>query len=70
LEPQIKALTPIVAIVGLVVIEIIALDMGTDGIIFTTVCAIIAGLGGYKLKANLPALKALLKTGTSPKPPP
>ena len=48
---------PIVAILGLVLLESIALWKGIDGLIFTLVVATISGLGGYKMKHLLDRFK-------------
>jgi len=39
-----------VAIIGLVVLEVVAMITGTDGALLLPIAAIIAGLGGYELK--------------------
>lgn len=50
-----------VAMAGIVIIVIAALSMGFDGVILMTGIAIISGLGGYpvlaELKKGLPVLK-------------
>ena len=40
----------LVAIVGIVWLETVALMMGHNGLLLTGVIAIIAGLGGYEVK--------------------
>ena len=42
-----KTLITIIAIIGIVALEIIALLKGIDGQIFATVISVLAGLGGY-----------------------
>lgn len=42
--------TPIAAIVGIVILETIALMKGINGIAFSGACVLIAGLGGYQAK--------------------
>lgn len=42
--------TPIVAIAGLVVLELKALSLGINGVLFSAVIGAISGLGGYSLK--------------------
>jgi len=39
-----------VAIAGLVILEAIALQHGIDGVLFSTVIAVIAGLAGYSVR--------------------
>lgn len=46
-ERIIQAVYPIVAIIGIVIIEIKALDAGLDGEILLTSVCLIAGIGGY-----------------------
>lgn len=48
-EENPKAKT-IAAIAGLVIIEVVALFNGIDGVMFGSVVAAIAGLGGYNLR--------------------
>jgi hypothetical protein len=42
--------TPIAAMVGIVILESIALLKGIDGAVFGIVIAALAGLGGYQVK--------------------
>jgi len=44
-------IVPIVAIVAIVALEIVALLQGINGAVFTWVVVVIAGLGGYEIKA-------------------
>jgi len=39
-----------IAIAGLVILEVIALQRGIDGALFSVVIAIIAGLAGYSVR--------------------
>jgi len=43
-------LTPIVAIVGIVILEAIALANGIDGVLMSGAIAVIGGLAGYQAK--------------------
>jgi hypothetical protein len=49
-----KMLIPCLAIVGLVVIEIVAMIHDIDGVALATICTLIAGLGGFTLGKVLP----------------
>ena len=42
--------TPIVAIIGIVILEGIALLKGVNGTVFSIAVAALAGLGGYEIK--------------------
>ena len=42
-----KNVVPIAAIIGLVVMECVALSLGFNGTLFTSVAAIVGGIGGY-----------------------
>ena len=44
-----KTLITIIAIICIAVLETIALVIGIDGQVFSTVIAVIAGLGGYTI---------------------
>jgi len=44
------AIAPILAIIGLVILESIALSKGINGVVFAGVAAAIGGLGGYEIK--------------------
>ena len=39
-----------VAIIGLVILEVMALRHGIDGVLFSVVIALIAGLAGYSVR--------------------
>ena len=43
--------TPIAAIAGIVILEIVALSNGINGVLLGGGMAIIGGLGGYEVKA-------------------
>jgi len=46
----IKALTPVVSIVGIIIVECVALSQGINGVGMATSIAAMAGLGGYGVK--------------------
>jgi len=46
----IEALSPTIAIIGVVSLETVALNNGIDGAILAGALAIIGGLGGYQVK--------------------
>lgn len=46
----IKACVPVVAIFGLVGLDVVALCHGIDGIALTATVAAVAGIGGYTVK--------------------
>jgi len=48
-QPEVKWQVAIAAIIGLTIIECVALFNGIDGTLMTLVLAIIAGIAGYTL---------------------
>lgn len=44
-------ITPIVAIVAVVILELVALSQGINGVMLAGSIAVISGLGGYTVKA-------------------
>lgn len=48
---SLEYLTPIGAILAIMVLDIIALCNGINGVAFTSSCALIAGIAGYKIKS-------------------
>lgn len=55
LVDALKALTPLIAILSLAVVELCALMHQIDGMVFTAVIGAIAGLGGFSLEKVLQA---------------
>ena len=53
----IKTATPIIAIIGIILLEFKALSLGFNGTLLAMTFAIIGGLGGYETKA----IKDLIK---------
>lgn len=49
LAMAIRAITVIIAIEGIIMLELIALSIGINGVALTTAIACIAGLGGYEM---------------------
>lgn len=49
--------TPIVAIAGIVAIEVVALCNGVNGIALSSSLALVAGIGGYQIKSFVDKLK-------------
>jgi len=56
-----KALTPLIAIVALTLIEFQALRQNLDGIVLTAVIGAICGLGGYSLPGIVKIIKSAKK---------
>ena len=56
-----KALTPLIAIVALVIVEIQALNHNIDGMVFTAVVGAICGLAGFSLPGIVQAVKKARK---------
>ncbi|MBC7091334.1 MAG: hypothetical protein H5T50_05430 [Nitrososphaeria archaeon] len=48
-----KAMVSIAAIIGLVILECKAIELGIDGIILSIVIAAISGIAGFNLKSIL-----------------
>ena len=55
-----KAMVSISAIVGLVILECKAIELGMDGIILSVVIAAISGIAGYNIKDMMKNLKKIL----------
>lgn len=50
IEKIVKGMVSIIAIIGLVILELKALEIGMDGMLFGVIIATIAGLAGFNMK--------------------
>jgi len=58
-----KCLTPLIAILGIVAMELVAISHGIDGKVLTLSCVLVAGIGGYTLKnVNFSQIGTTIKT--------
>lgn len=61
-KPVIQLIIAMTAIICLTTIEIYALYQGIDGLLFTIVVAIIAGIAGFEAKPLISAFKSRKKS--------
>jgi hypothetical protein len=58
-----KILVPCLAVLVIGALEAIALFKGIDGLILTTVIAVIAAIAGAKIAPTIEAIKGIVKKG-------
>lgn len=62
MKAVIKVLTPLISIGAILTLELVAISHGIDGVLFSGVIALLAGLGGFHVK-NITDLSKVIKNG-------